>query len=169
MIESKLIQEGRAYAERANAKSLREAKIMKTISENKAMEVRDGELLLKSVNENSSAVQSIVEMFNKHFNDEVYRIIEMTKQKFNTNYNLLIESNSGENALGESVIFETSRPTHFQVVTNDLDCITTIVSEATSKRFMSLISVDRITEANEIGFDKNSSKTNEAMIFTFSL
>lgn len=169
MIESSLIKEGREYSERANREYLKEAHIMSVLKENKSMELKDNSLLIKNVNENYSAVKELLETFGSAITEEIYKIVELSKFKFNTNYNILLEKNEGENAIGESVIFEHTKPSHFQVITNDLDCVATLISESINHRYNSLISVDRITDADEVGFDKSASKTTEAVIFTFEV
>lgn len=167
MFESKLLKEGEAYAQRAYATAIKESAIMESIKSNDSLELQENTIVVKSVNENYKAIKSILETFNTSISDEVYRIVEMTQNKFNTNFNFILNTNSEENALGESVVFSESRAEYFQVVTNDLDCIATIISEALGKNYTSLISVDKVSEAEEVGFDKSTNKSSEVIVFTF--
>lgn len=169
MFESKLIKEGNEFEKRAKQKALKESNLMEELNTNDDMSYKDDTIQLHNVNENYDFIKKLIDTYGQYFNEEILKIIDATKYKFNTNYNILLASNMDKNAFGDNVIFDNAKPEFFQIITNDLDSIEIIINEIFFNKYDSLVTVDKITDGDLLGFDKNSNKTSEVLVFTFKI
>ena len=161
-MESKLMREGDEFNKSLQKTMMKETSVLESIKRNPKIVYKNGrEILLTNVNEKYNELKTITKTFEGDFTADQNLIISETSKKFGTNYVFTLNENVGENVLGDQVTMGMPRVSGVYVVTDDLDCITTIVNLLKDKN----VECHTITNDDVSSFKGINLK--DAMVFGF--